>query len=135
MVTSRFLNSSELTRPTNRSDLPLVLEAKGARSFRDLRSFVTAESERLRHNMLTYGGVLLRGFELNDAESFKEILLALGYEPESENPMDTSPRSNVADSVFTSTETPDNYPILAHNENSFLNQRPGMIAFFCLVAP
>ncbi len=77
MVTSRFLHSSELTRPTNRSDLPLVLEAKGARSFRDLRSFVTAESERLRQNMLTYGGILLRGFELNDAGNFKEILLAL----------------------------------------------------------
>ena len=49
--------------------------------------------------------------------------------------MDTSPRSNVADRVFTSTDTPDCYPILAHNENSFLDRRPKMIAFFCLVAP
>ena len=135
MVTPRFLNSSELTRPTSCSDLPLVLEGKGARSFRDLCVFVTAERERLRHDMLTYGGVLLRGFELRDAEHFKEIVLALGYELECENPMDTSPRSNFADRVFTSTDTPDCYPILAHNENSFLNQRPGMIAFFCLIAP
>jgi len=85
--------------------------------------------------MLKSGGFLLRGFEVNDPAGFADIIGALGYQAELENPFDTSPRSKVAESVYTSTDTPDAYPILAHNENSFLNERPRMISFFCLVEP
>jgi hypothetical protein len=111
------------------------VETDGPRSLADLRAFVTAERDRLRDEMLKRGGFLLRGFEVNDPAGFAEIIRALGYRPEAENPFDTSPRSKVAESVYTSTDTPDAYPILAHNENSFLNERPRMISFFCLVEP
>ncbi len=85
--------------------------------------------------MLKRGGFLLRGFEVNDPESFADIIGALGYQPETDNPFETSPRSKVAANVYTSTDTPDAYPIFAHNENSFLNERPQMSSFFCLVEP
>ena len=135
MVTWRNLDPSELTRPTNCKALPRVVEADGARSLADLRAFVTAERKRLRDEMLKRGGFLLRGFEVNDPTGFADIISALGYQAEAENQFDTSPRSKVAESVYTSTDTPDAYPILAHNENSFLNERPRMISFFCLVEP
>ena len=135
MATWRSLEPSELTRPTNCEALPSVVEADGPRSLADLRAFVTAERDRLRNEMLKRGGVLLRGFEVNEPAGFADIIGALGYQPEAENPFDTSPRSKVAESVYTSTDTPDAYPILAHNENSFLNERPRMISFFCLVEP
>ena len=135
MVTWRNLDPSELTRPTNCKALPRVVEADGARSLADLRAFVTAERKRLRDEMLKRGGFLLRGFEVNDPTGFADIISALGYQAEAENQFDTSPRSKVAESVYTSTDTPDAYPILAHNENSFLNERPRMIPFFCLVEP
>ena len=135
MALWRNLESSELTRPTTCRDLPRVVEANGPRSLADLRAFVTAERDRLRDEMLKRGGVLLRGFEVNEPAGFADIIGALGYRPEAENPFDTSPRSKVAESVYTSTDTPNAYPILAHNENSFLNERPRMISFFCLVEP
>ena len=91
---------------------------------------MTAERDRLRDEMLKRGGVLLRGFEVNEPTGFADIIGALGYQPEADNPFDTSPRSKVAESVYTSTDTPNAYPILAHNENSFLNERPRMISFF-----
>ena len=131
----RNLEPSELTRPTNCECLPQVVEADGARSLVELCAFVTAERNRLRDEMLKRGGILLRGFEVNEPAGFAEIIGALGYRPEEENPFDTSPRSKVAENVYTSTDTPDAYPILAHNENSFLNERPRMISFFCLVEP
>jgi hypothetical protein len=56
--------------------------------------------------MLKRGGVLLRGFEVNEPAGFADIIGALGYRPEAENPFDTSPRSKVAESVYTSTDTP-----------------------------
>ena len=34
----------------------------------------------------------------------------VGYQPEAENPFDTSPRSKVAESVYTSTDTPTRTP-------------------------
>jgi len=135
MALWRNLEFSELTRPTTCPDLPRVVEANGPRSLADLRAFVTAERDRLREEMLKRGGVLLRGFEVNDPAGFADILGALGYRAEAENPLETSPRSKVAESVYTSTETPNAYPILAHNENSYLSQRPRMISFFCLVEP
>ena len=135
MALWRNLEPSELTRPTTCECLPQVVEADGARSLVELCAFVTAERNRLRDEMLKRGGILLRGFEVNEPAGFAEIIGALGYRPEEENPFDTSPRSKVAENVYTSTDTPDAYPILAHNENSFLNERPRMISFFCLVEP
>ena len=135
MALWRNLEPSELTRPTTCECLPQVVEADGARSLVELCAFVTAERNRLRDEMLKRGGILLRGFEVNEPAGFAETIGALGYRPEEENPFDTSPRSKVAENVYTSTDTPDAYPILAHNENSFLNERPRMISFFCLVEP
>ncbi|HUW74752.1 MAG TPA: TauD/TfdA family dioxygenase [Methyloceanibacter sp.] len=135
MATWRNLNPSELTRPTNCAGLPRVVESNGQQSLADLLAFATAERAPLRDEMLKRGGFLLRGFEVNEPAGFAEVLGALGYQPEAENLFDTSPRSKVAESVYTSTDTPDAYPILAHNENSFLNERPRMISFFCFVEP
>ena len=135
MATWRNLYPSELTRPTNRTDLPLVIDADDDRSLAGLRAFAEAERDRIRDEMFKHGGVLFRGFEVNEPKAFAELLGALGYQPEADNPFDTSPRSKVAESVYTSTDTPNAYPILAHNENSFLNERPKMIAFFCLIEP
>jgi alpha-ketoglutarate-dependent taurine dioxygenase len=135
MAIWRNLDPSELTRPTKCKDLPRVVEADGGSSLKDLRDFVSSERDRVRDEMLKRGGVLFRGFEVNDPKGFADIIGALGYVPEAENPFDTSPRSKVAESVYTSTDTPDAYPILAHNENSFLNERPKMISFFCLIEP
>ena len=78
MALWRNLESSELTRPTTCRDLPRVVEANGPRSLADLRAFVTAERGRLRDEMLKRGGVLLRGFEVNEPAGFADIIGALG---------------------------------------------------------
>ncbi len=138
MNNRRFLKADELTRTTNCPELPLVLEReKGSAisSSEDFSQLLTERRNEIREEVLKYGGVLFRGFPLEDAVSFQSAVEALGYEPACDNPMDTSPRHNVADRVFTSTDAPDGFPILAHNENCFLNERPKMISFFCETEP
>jgi len=135
MINRRFLTTSELSRPSNCPELPLVLEPRKKSGLADLRGFVSDRSDEIRSDLLNYGGILFRGFDLEDAESFASAIEAMGYDPVGENPMDTSPRHSVADRVFTSTDTPDCFPILAHNENCFLHERPKMISFFCQTEP
>ena len=91
MATWRNLELSELTRPTNCEALPRVVEADGPRSLADLRAFVTAERDRLRDEMLKRGGVLLRGFEVNEPAGFADIIGALGYRARGGEPVRHQP--------------------------------------------
>jgi len=138
MFPRRFLSDAERVRTTRCPRLPLVLEGcphDVVRTADDCFRIFASAREDIRAAVRVYGGVLLRGFPLRDAVAFQGAIEALGHQPESLNPMDTSPRHHVAEKVFTSTDTPDAYPILAHNENCFLHVRPRMISFFCLAAP
>lgn len=136
MVTPRTLRDAERVRPARCQHLPLVYEAETGQTRReDLAVFLEGQRERLRRELAAHGALLFRGYDLPDAESFTAMLHTLGYDPQKDNPLETSPRRQVGKTVFTSTETPPDYPILAHNENSYLNERPAMISFFCLVEP
>src|SRR4029078_1432985 len=89
----RNLEPSELTRPTNCECLPQVVEADGARSLVELCAVVTAERNRLRDEMLKRGGILLRGFEVNEPAGFAEIIGAPWLNPRSTH---TAPRSAIS---------------------------------------
>ena len=110
MAIWRNLESSELSQARLTAGLPRVVEADGPRTLADLRAFVTAERDRLREEMVNRGGVLLRGFEVNEPAAFADIIGALGYQPEADNPFDTSPRSKVAESVLYLDRHPRRVP-------------------------
>lgn len=80
------------------------------------------------------GAVLFRGFEVRSADDFRVVMDALsgevlGYGERS------SPRTQVSDGVYTSTEHPADQPIVLHNEQSYARDWPLRITFFCETPP
>ncbi|WP_151482109.1 TauD/TfdA family dioxygenase [Streptomyces albicerus] len=81
----------------------------------------------------TAGAVLFRGFAVSDHKGFREVMNVL-----SSKVLDygerSSPRSEVSEGVYTSTEYPADQHILLHNEQSYTDNWPTRIVFFCETA-
>lgn len=80
------------------------------------------------------GGVLFRGFRVQSGEEFEQFVRAvsptlLEYKERS------TPRTEVGNRIYTSTEYPAHQPIAHHNEFSYANAWPMRIFFFGLVPP
>ncbi|MEL6960244.1 MAG: TauD/TfdA family dioxygenase [Pseudomonadota bacterium] len=79
------------------------------------------------------GALLLRSV-VSNAESLAEVSQALGYK-KAVLSEESSPRSQVAKDVFTSTDYPAKYPIQLHCEYSYSAAWPMRLLFGCLRAP
>ncbi len=81
-----------------------------------------------------HGGVLFRGFSLPAVDDFERVSRAAlpALKPYVEG---QSPRTKVADNVYTSTEFPAQYTITLHNELSYAKAPPRRIIFHCHVEP
>lgn len=111
------------------SPLPLVIQpaVKGL----DPAAWAAGRRDWLEDQLLSHGGLLFRHFDIRTASDFEAVVRAvagdlLEYRERS------SPRSEVADRVYTSTDYPANQRIFLHNENSYQNAWPLRIFFFCL---
>ncbi len=81
-----------------------------------------------------FGSLLIRGLRIDSADAFssaRDALLGDGL-PYREQ---STPRSQVAAGVYTSTDTPPPHPIRLHNESSYVLRFPGILLFGCLTAP
>lgn len=81
----------------------------------------------------TVGAVLLRGFNINNVEAFEKVSVALGKE-QLKYMDQSSPRSLVAEKIYTSTDYPQDQTINMHNELSYSRDWPMRIIFYCLNA-
>ncbi len=81
-----------------------------------------------------YGGALFRGFSVQTTDEFRQISQAAIPEllPYIEG---QSPRTRVAENVYTSTEFPPQYRITLHNELSYTMNPPRRIVFHCQIEP
>ncbi|ERN42083.1 putative taurine catabolism dioxygenase [Rubidibacter lacunae KORDI 51-2] len=125
------LSAADLVRETPLFDsqsLPLSIEPVAA----ELRLTIWAQQnrDRLLSRLHTYGGVLLRGFQVRDAEDFGAFVAAISTEPMTYSYRST-PRSQVHGKVYTSTEYPADRTIPLHNEMAYARQWPMMLAFHC----
>ncbi|HEV8581204.1 MAG TPA: TauD/TfdA family dioxygenase [Thermoanaerobaculia bacterium] len=114
------------------SDLPLLVEPNVAGL--DLVSWAGTNRELVEENLQRYGGILFRGFNVQDAAGLEAFVRAvsgsaLEYKERS------SPRSAVSGNIYTSTDYPPEYPIFLHNENSYQSVWPLKIFFFCHTVP
>ncbi len=108
---------------------PMLVEA--ATRIRSLPAWITAHRRILDDALLEHGGLLFRGFEVDDVADFQACVDALGgggldYTYRS------TPRTRVANGVFTATEYPARLEIPLHNENAYQAEWPLHIAFCCL---
>ena len=116
---------------------PIVHEPTGASracSGRDLLELLRERKQALVGELHRHGALLFRGFSVEGARAFQEIVRIfapslLGYEG------GDSPREIVTDRVYTSTSYPAAAPILLHNEMSYSREYPSLIAFYCEIPP
>lgn len=126
------LSTESLVKTSQLSDtesLPLVIEP----SLENVNVADWAELSRewLEEKLLKHGGILFRGFEMNDVERFEELALAvstqlLDYGERS------SPRSEISRGIYTSTDHPPDQYIHFHNEQSYTYRWPMKLWFFCV---
>ena len=111
--------------------LPLVVgpDSPGA----DLLSLVAANREALRERLLRYGGILFRGFPDVTVGTFRSLIVAMCGDP-LEYQERSSPRHEVGNSIYTSTDYPQTDTIFLHNEQSYNLTWPLRIFFHCVTA-
>jgi Taurine catabolism dioxygenase TauD, TfdA family len=107
-----------------------VVESSGA----DLASSVREAAAQITGDLAGHGAVLMRGCATARQEDFQKALIELDFSP-MEYTERSTPRSMVADGVFTSTDYPARKAIPQHCESSYSNVWPGRLAFFCATPP
>lgn len=119
-------------RPLPDPPFPLVVEP--ATEHIDVVAWATAQRGAIRELVLRHGGILFRGFTGGSVETFRDFIAAMSGEP---LPYleGSSPRHEVADRVYTSTDYPARHRIPLHNELSYSNTFPLRIFFHCVVPP
>jgi alpha-ketoglutarate-dependent taurine dioxygenase len=99
----------------------------------DPLGWVRAHRDQLRAGLQTQGVYLLRGFPV-DVDAFHEVVRTVGGEPLPYTERST-PRTEVVNGIYTSTEYPSNQSIPMHNENSYSDSWPRTLFFTCHQAP
>jgi alpha-ketoglutarate-dependent taurine dioxygenase len=109
--------------------LPLILTP--AVSGVDPLAWAEANRAGIEERLLRHGALLFRGFSVASTERLQAFVRAvcgdlLEYRERS------SPRSEVADRVYTSTDYPAEQPIFPHNEHSYARRFPLKLFFACI---
>ena len=116
--------------------LPLIVEPLGdsSPSASELVQYIAEHRAWMDRTLHLHGGILFRGFTVREVDDFQQVSHAVIPElkPYVEG---QSPRSKVADNVYTSTEFPPQYRITLHNELSYAKIPPRRILFYCHIAP
>ncbi len=90
------------------------------------------QRQYLEGELLKYGAVLMRGFNVGSVQSFEEVAAAISQDLFGE--YGDLPREDVGGKVYGSTPYPSDRPILFHNESSHLPRWPMKIFFHCVQA-
>jgi len=133
-LSSRFSHLSNVTVSTlaPEQELPLVIEPTSPAT--ELGEWVTDHWETLEKMLHISGAVLFRGFNLRDDDDFIRFMNSLPQDRLSYFEGST-PRTRVADRVYTSTEYPPTETIALHNEHSSSTKFPRKLWFYCALPP
>lgn len=115
--------------------LPLVVSPKKTTTFAEFVEEIKTHRGALRGRLLEHGGLLLRGFPVESAQDFSQVIEALETGKTVNYIGGDSPRHKVTGAVYTSTEVSPSMKIPLHNELSFVRHYPKHIFFFCEIAP
>lgn len=114
---------------------PLLIEPLLSINFDETLSIIKKNKTIILASQAEEGALLFRNFPIQTSEEKREILQALDVKLETQYPFGISPRTALDKGVFKSTEIPGPFPLAAHTEMSYLPFRPGVIAFYCGIAP
>lgn len=112
---------------------PIVITPHGDTRLEALCDYLQGNAADIEQRLHRHGGILLRGFDVNNAEDFRSVTESLGGKSFGYVGGD-SPRSTVTADVYTSTDHPASEVIAMHNEMSYLPSYPRRLFFYCLRA-
>ncbi len=117
--------------PGREDAIPLVIEpvAEYAGKLK-LHEWAPDHLDLINRSVLKFGGVLFRNFDTKNQEDFHRFLDTLGVQLITYNESST-PRTQLKNNVYTSTEFPNDQTIALHNELSTSATVPQKIWFFC----
>ncbi len=113
------------------SNLPFVIKVETEHDRTDvaLQQWISDNHSFLFEKLYQYGGVLFRGFLLENPNIFLDIVKTIKPELMNYKGGD-SPREKILDKVYTSTSHPKEFPIALHNEMSYSKSYPAILFFF-----
>jgi amino acid adenylation domain-containing protein/FkbM family methyltransferase len=97
----------------------------------DLLSWASINQEFIETNLLRHGGILFRGFDIISQDKFEHFLKAISLRL-MQYAEGATPRTQVGDRIYTSTEYPPDQIIALHNELTYVTSWPMKILFCCL---
>ena len=116
--------------------LPLLVEATNSKphSAAELADYISHRADWLNNLLHQHAAVLFRGFTIREIAEFQTVCSAAipQLQPYVEG---QSPRTKLAENIYTSTEFPPQYRITLHNELSYAKSPPTRIVFHCHVQP
>lgn len=110
------------------AELPLLIEPVA--SGLELLIWASANRAFIESQLLKFGAILFRGFNLKSAAEFEQFIRAVSGEL-LEYTYASTPRRRVEGQIYTSTEYPAEATIPSHNEMSYSRNWPMKIFFFC----
>jgi len=97
----------------------------------ELTAWVRNHHDWIKEALAQDGGLLFRGFNLKGVDDFDEFIAATGVKL-MQYMESATPRTELKDKIYTSTEFPPDQTIALHNELTYLNVWPLKIWFFCV---
>lgn len=95
-----------------------------------LKNWLKDHLPEVEEELIKYGAILFRGFDVPTREEFQEVMKQFGHEFLSYKDR-SSPRSEVKENLYNSTVHPADQVINMHNELSYSHTWPQKIAFYC----
>jgi alpha-ketoglutarate-dependent taurine dioxygenase len=124
LVTSGYLGHGQ--------QLPLVMRANTDNI--DLSAWAENNQASVERELGKHGAILFRGFNLKSVSEFERFIGVVSGEALEYNER-SSPRSQISNRIYTSTDYPPDKSIFLHNEQSYNLVFPMKIFFYCVKAP
>ena len=123
----------ESTLTTTTQDFPAGFIFDQPTSLGDFEKWFNSHESEISEQLLKTGAILFRGVEINSVEDFSTFSQSV-FKRSLDYKDGTTPRTKLADRVYTSTEYDATQEILPHNELSYSNVYPDKILFCCITA-
>ena len=99
-----------------------------------LADWAARHRDLLREKLHHHGAVLFRGFGPFEPADLIPLIRSVSDQPLTYHER-SSPRTQVAKNIYSSTDYPPDQAIFLHNENSYQNRWPMKLFFLCVRAP
>lgn len=114
--------------PIGSNAIPFIKQLGGT----DIVSYIKNNNTMINELLLDNGVIVFKGFNPatsqdveNISQAYSDTLLDYVYP--------STPRTDLGNKIYTSTEYPAHQEIPLHNENSYFSSWPDVLMFFCMV--